>query len=72
MESNDRLPFRVQLFRSVRPWWNEIASDEGHLVAARRLATALWEFIRDSSPQRRRLRYGDAEFDWDHRVDTTS
>lgn len=72
MESNDRLPFRVQLFRSVRPWWNEIASDEGHLVAARRLAAALWEFIRDSTPQRRRIRYGDAEFDWDHRVDTTS
>jgi SAM-dependent methyltransferase len=30
------------------------------------------EFARDSTPQRRRLRFGDAEFDWQHRVNTTS
>ena len=27
--------------------------------------------MRESSPERRRQRYGDADFDWDHRVDTT-
>ncbi len=32
----------------------------------------LWEFARDSTPERRRLRFGDAEYDWDHRVNTTS
>ena len=32
----------------------------------------LWEFARDSTPDRRRARFGDAEYDWDHRVNTTS
>lgn len=32
----------------------------------------LWEFLLDSMPERRRRRYGDIEFDWNHRVDTTS
>jgi SAM-dependent methyltransferase len=32
----------------------------------------LWEFALDSTPARRRQRFGDAEYDWDHRVNTTS
>lgn len=32
----------------------------------------MWDFLRDSTPQRRRQRYGDADYDWDHRVNTTS
>jgi hypothetical protein len=31
----------------------------------------LWEFARDSTPSRRRQRYGDIDYDWDFRVDTT-
>jgi SAM-dependent methyltransferase len=31
----------------------------------------LWEFVRESTPARRRQRYGDVEYDWDFRVDTT-
>ena len=61
-ESNDRLPFRCELFRSVRPWWNEIASDEGTFGCWRGDSRPLG-IVRDSSPQRRRLRYGDAQFD---------
>jgi predicted RNA methylase len=30
------------------------------------------EFLLESTPPQRRIRYGDAEYDWDHRVDTTS
>jgi SAM-dependent methyltransferase len=30
------------------------------------------EFLLDSLPERRRRRYGDIEFDWNHRVDTTT
>lgn len=30
------------------------------------------DFIRDSTPARRQQRYGDVEYDWEHRVDTTS
>lgn len=34
--------------------------------------TTCWEFIRDSTPSRLRSRFGDADYDWDHRVNTTS
>lgn len=33
---------------------------------------ALVEFVRDSTPERRRRLFGDAEYDWEHRVNTTS
>ena len=58
--------------RSVRQWWAEVALREGRLAAGRQLLSALWEFLRESTPQRRRLRYGDAEYDWENRVNTTS
>jgi SAM-dependent methyltransferase len=32
----------------------------------------LRDFVRDSTPERRRRRYGDMEYDWEHRVNTTS
>jgi SAM-dependent methyltransferase len=32
----------------------------------------LWSFVRESTPERRRGRYGDMEYDWEHRVNTTS
>ena len=31
----------------------------------------MWDFLRDSTPARQRQRYGDIDFDWEHRVDTT-
>jgi len=36
------------------------------------LVVDLWGFLRDSTPQRERQRYGDVGYDWDHRVNTTS
>lgn len=45
---------------------------EGRFAATRQFVAAIWEFVRDSTPERRRQRYGDAEYDWDHRVNTTS
>lgn len=63
---------QVSLCRSALQWWSEVAAREGRLAATRHLLTALWEFVRDSTPERRRQRYGDAEYDWEHRVDTTS
>ena len=35
-------------------------------------AGAIWEFLLDSTPSRRRSRFGDADYDWDYRVNTTS
>jgi SAM-dependent methyltransferase len=63
---------RISLSQSAWRWWSEIAAQRGRVVATRQLIRALAEFLRDSTPQRKRLRYGDAEFDWDHRVNTTS
>jgi SAM-dependent methyltransferase len=63
---------RVSLLRSARQWWNDIAKRESWLAATHQLLSALWEFVRDSTPERRRQRYGDAEYDWEHRVNTTS
>jgi hypothetical protein len=63
---------RTSLPRSAWQWWNEVAVREGRLAATRLFVTAIWEFVRDSTPERRRQRYGDAEYDWDHHVNTTS
>lgn len=38
----------------------------------RSLLADLWYFLRDSTPERRRARFGDLDFDFDHRVDTTA
>ncbi|MBV8052448.1 MAG: class I SAM-dependent methyltransferase, partial [Acidobacteriaceae bacterium] len=43
----------------------------GLVLAAVDLTSLLWQFLRDSMPDRRRQRYGDIDYDWDHRVDTT-
>jgi SAM-dependent methyltransferase len=63
---------RISLLRSVSRWWNDIAGREGRRAATRQLLAALWEFVRDSTAERRRQRYGDADYDWEHRVNTTS
>lgn len=63
---------RITLARSAWRWWKELAERDGRLAATRQLLSALAEFVRDSTPERRRQRYGDAEYDWDHRVNTTS
>jgi SAM-dependent methyltransferase len=65
-------PSSISVPRSAWRWWNDIARREGRAAATRQLLAALWEFVRESTPERRRRRYGDAGFDWDHRVDTTS
>lgn len=44
----------------------------GSLTTLRLFFSEIWGFLRDSTPEQRRRRYGDAEYDWDHRVDTTS
>ena len=63
---------QISLSRSARQWWNEVAGREGRVAATRQLLAVLWEFVRDSTPERRRQRYGDADYDWEHRVNTTS
>jgi len=61
----------ARLIPNLREWWHQQAS-QGRLLAMRKLIALWWEFLRDSLPARRRQRYGDVDYDWDHRVDTTS
>lgn len=56
---------------ALRQWWREHAR-QGQLRTAAAFLRLAWEFLRDSTPERRRRRFGDVDFDWEHRVDTTS
>lgn len=60
------------LLSTIGQWWRENLACCGFLPTARSFAGHIFEFTRESTPSRRRQRYGDAEYDWDYRVDTTS
>lgn len=63
--------FFQQFLRLLRSWWRDETRQRGLTGATTLLLRNFWEFARDSTPERRRQRYGDMEYDWDHRVDTT-
>jgi hypothetical protein len=63
---------RLSLPRAARNYWADETTRRGRLAATRSLLRLLWEFARDSTPARLRQRYGDVDYDWDHRVNTTS
>jgi hypothetical protein len=65
-------PSQLSLAHSMRQWWKNIAARDGRFAATHQLLATLWEFIRDSTRERRRQLYGDADYDWEHRVNTTS
>jgi len=56
---------------SFLQWFREEASQHGLLLAVRHSLSVFWQFLRDSMPDRRRQRYGDVDYDWEYRVDTT-
>jgi SAM-dependent methyltransferase len=72
MKVRDHEHVRIGLVRSASIWWKDVAARHGRTVATRQLLSNLLEFARDSTPERLRQRYGDAEYDWEHRVNTTS
>src|SRR5579863_7672066 len=57
---------------TIREWWKDNSARDGFASTLKRFAFTLWEFARESTPSRRRQRYGDVDYDWDFRVDTTS
>jgi len=65
-------PAQTSLAQAIHRYWTDAASRTGRIAASFALAAALWEFLRNSTPARLRQRYGDADYDWDHRVNTTS
>lgn len=62
----------VTLASAVRSWWRTQRETAGRIRAAGRFLEIVGRFLRESLPERRRQRYGDMEYDWEHRVDTTS
>jgi SAM-dependent methyltransferase len=54
-----------------RAWLREWLTRRGVLRTLAELVKGAFEIARDQLPSRRRLRYGDIDFDWDYRVDTT-
>ena len=63
---------QISVLQTAWQWWTYAARYEGAVAATRRLLGVLWEFARDSTPDRLRARFGDADYDWDYRVNTTS
>lgn len=64
--------FLPQLWTAFRGWWRDESRQKGLVGASGGLARELWGFLRDSTPERRRRRYGDMDYDWEHRVNTTA
>ena len=63
---------RTSLIASIRSWWQDQAALNGFFFTLQQFVSTLWAFARESTPSRRRQRYGDVDYDWDFRVDTTS
>jgi SAM-dependent methyltransferase len=62
---------KLSLSTAFATWWHRERAEVGTLPCLRRLVAITYEFLRDSIPDRRRQRYGDIDYDWDHRVNTT-
>ncbi len=65
------LPQNPSLLSAWRRTWKENRTHHGFWTTVRSFAGHFAEFVRESTPSQRRSRYGDAEYDWDHRVNTT-
>jgi SAM-dependent methyltransferase len=63
---------RLSILGAAWAYWSELAARDGRFSATGSLVKSLWEFVRDSTPARLRQRYGDADYDWEKRVNTTS
>lgn len=58
--------------QTIREWWANNVSRYGFWPTLRMFVSEICYFVRDSTPARQRQRYGDIDYDWEHRVDTTS
>jgi SAM-dependent methyltransferase len=65
-------PSHISVGGSLRGYWQRERDSTGRWAALRSLAQVGWDFFRGSLPDRKRQGYGDMEYDWEFRVDTTS
>jgi SAM-dependent methyltransferase len=56
---------------SISNWWRGEKSRSVTLITCGKFLRIIGEFLRNSTRSRRRQRFGDADFDWDRRVNTT-
>ncbi len=61
-----------QLIEGVLQWWKDRRRRERFFPTLWRLFGVFREFVRECTPDQRRRRYGDVQYDWDYRVNTTS
>jgi len=66
------VPETVKVARALRAWWRTERKTERPAARFSKLIALLWEFLLGSLPRARRERYGDIDYDWEHRFDTTS
>jgi|SRR5664279_2529906 len=69
--SPPRQPLNAANSDNALAWIRETVRSRGWLGALHYYAVESGELLRDLSPTRRRSRYGDIDFDFDHSVDTT-
>jgi SAM-dependent methyltransferase len=62
----------LKIRRALAGYWKREGERLGWVSASFSLFRKLLEFLRYSTPARLRQRYGDVDYDWDHRVNTTS
>jgi SAM-dependent methyltransferase len=46
--------------------WRDTRSRKNFSATLKEICTEIWEFLLESTPERRRSRYGDIEYDWEH------
>jgi len=61
----------VTIRQTLREWWRDRREHHGFFPVIAELTKHLWDFLRASTPEQRRRRFGDIDFDWDNRVNTT-
>ena len=69
---NGTAPARPSLHIALQEWWAEGVRRNGLPSTVRTFVKEVWDFLRESTPEQKRRRYGDVEYDWDHAVNTTS
>jgi SAM-dependent methyltransferase len=62
---------RFSIAGSARTWFRDSVRYRGFWATVKQLAVRTFDFFRDLTPSRRRLRFGDLQYDFENRVDTT-
>jgi SAM-dependent methyltransferase len=67
----DRMSATPSLGAAGLAWFRDLVRREGLFRGLGSAAVSGWKLALDYLPSRRRLRYGDIDYDFDHRVNTT-